>query len=68
MKPAPPRDQLVAGPEIEVVGIAQKDGDPAMVEVVRTQGLDARLGPHGHEDGGRESPVGRDDFTQARAA
>ena len=47
---------------------AQKDGYVAMVEIVRTQGLDARLGPHGHEDGGRKNPVGCGDFTQARAA
>ena len=43
-------DQLVAGPQGEVIGVAEDDAAPASRELLGRQPLDGGLGADGHED------------------
>ena len=52
-------DGLVAGAEVEVVGVAEEDLARIRVEVPRVQRLHGRLGPHGHEYGCLHGAVDR---------
>jgi len=45
-------DDLVSGPQVEVIGVAQDQRAAFLVQVSRVQGLDRGLRPAGHEDGG----------------
>src|SRR5215210_3656617 len=41
--------EVSAGPQVEVVGVAEHDAGPYGVQLPRRQPLDRTLGPHGHE-------------------
>ena len=49
MQAAPPRDQLVAGPEEQVIGVAEDDLGAAVGDVAVQGGLDRSLRADGHE-------------------
>ncbi len=51
-------DALVAGAQVEVVGIGQDESRPKAFELLRSQRLDRRLSPHRSEDGRGDGPVG----------
>jgi len=51
-------DQLVARTQVEVVGVAEDDLGPRLLEPRRGHGLDGSLRPHGHEDGRAHLAVG----------
>jgi hypothetical protein len=50
VQPAERPDDLVARAEIQVIGVAQNQLAPLLVQVSRVQGLDRGLRPAGHED------------------
>ena len=52
-------DQLVSGPQHQVVGVAEEDLRPERAEVVLADGLHRGLGAHGHEDRGLHRAVRR---------
>ena len=56
---AVPGHQLVAGPQIKVIGIAQNDGRADGRQIVGRNGLDRAHRAHGHEDGRGDDAVGR---------
>ena len=62
----PPRllHQLVAGSEVQVVGVGQEDGRPCLLHVPGRHGLHRGLGTHGHVYGGVDVPVGGVEATQ----
>src|SRR5258705_7262436 len=60
-----PGDQLVAGTQIQVIGVAEDHLRACLLEVTVAHGLDASLRAHGHERGGLDDPVGRAKFAEA---
>ena len=52
-------DEFVAGPQGEVVGVAEEDLRPGVLDHPRGQPLDRGLGADGHEDGRLDRPVRR---------
>ena len=68
MQPAPARDQLVARPEIEVIGVAQNNGGPGLFEVTDRERFHDALRPHGHERGGVDIAMRRPDDAPSGAA
>ena len=63
------RDALVAGAQVEVVGVAEDQVGAEGEQVLLAQGLHRGLGAHGHEDRGLDDAVGRvqEAGTRARA-
>ena len=57
VQPAGALDKLVAGPEVEVVGVAEYDPISHIAQFFLAHGLDRALGAHGHEDGGLDGTV-----------
>jgi hypothetical protein len=51
-------DELVTGPEVQVVRVAQEDLGAKRGHLVRVERLDRRLRPDGHEDGRLDVAVG----------
>jgi hypothetical protein len=51
VQPAELADQPVAGPEVQVVGVAEQDLRAEVAHLVGVQRLDGRLRAHRHEDG-----------------
>jgi hypothetical protein len=55
-------DQLVAGTEVQVVGVAEQDVRPEVAQLVGVKGLHGALRSDGHERGRRHLAVrGRQD-------
>ena len=48
---APPGDQLVAGPQHQVIGVAENDARADLLKVLRSQGFNRALGADRHEHG-----------------
>ncbi len=65
VQPAEPRDALGAGPQHEVVRVAEDDAGSGGRHLAGRQRLDAALGADGHEGGSLDVAVGR---RQERAA
>ena len=59
VQPAKTLDQLVARPQIEMIGVGQHQLRAAFMEVARLQGLDVGLGAHGGKGRHRDGAVGR---------
>jgi len=59
-------DQLVARPEVEVVGVAEHDPGAERVHLVRVEGLDRRLGADRHEGGRLDLAVRSPEHPSAR--
>ena len=59
VQPAEVADQLVARPEVQVVGVAEQDLRAEVAHLVRVQRLHGPLRPDGHEDGRLDLPVRR---------
>ena len=66
MEPAELGDQLVAGPEEEVVGVAENDVRADRPHLVGVERLDRRLRPDRHEGRGRNVAVRRAEDAGAR--
>ena len=66
MEAAPPRDQLVPGPQIEVVRVAENDLGPHVFQVLGRERLDGPLGANGHERRGLDDAVRRREMAAAR--
>ena len=49
MEAAEPRDPLMAGSQVEVVGVRQDDRGACVAQVVGVERLDGCVGPHRHE-------------------
>ena len=52
-------DEILAGTQVQVVGIGKNDLRVAVLQLVGGHGFHAGLGAHGHEDGGLDHAVGR---------
>ena len=57
MQAAEAADQLMAGPDVEMVGVAEDDLGAQLLEVFRGHALDRGLGAHRHEDRGLHRAV-----------
>ena len=64
--PAQPADRLLAGPEPEVVGVAEDDLEPETLELLRRHPLHGGGRPDRHEGGGLDRPVRRRDAAASR--
>ena len=68
VQPSAARDQLVAGPQIEVVRIAEKDLGAERFEIAVRDRFDRALGANGHERRRLHVAVRRRHHAAARAA
>ena len=69
MEAAEGTDELVAGAQIEVVGVGEEDGDAKVVgEIALRESFDGGLGADGHEDGGFDGSVRRVEQSGAGAS
>ena len=59
MQAAAPRHEFVAGPQVQVIGVAEDDFRAYGVEIVGSDGLHAANRADGHEDGRVYRAVGR---------
>jgi hypothetical protein len=59
-------DPLVAGAQVQVVGVAEDAAVPHLPQLVRPDPLDRRRRPHGHERGRRERTAFRGNDPRAR--
>ena len=59
MEPAEALDELVAGAQVEVVGVAEDELRADVLKDGLGDGLDGALGADGHEDGGIYGAVGQ---------
>src|SRR5687768_2107585 len=57
VKAAAPSDQLVAGTQHQVIGVAENDARTDLLKVLSSQGFYRALGAHRHEDRRLERPV-----------
>ena len=62
------RDQLVAGPQEEVIGVAENDLGTAVDEVAVERGFHRPLRANGHERRGLNDSVRRLELAQSRRA
>ena len=58
VQPAKRFDDLAAGPQVQVIGIAENDLGAGLEEILRRQGLDRPQGSHRHEHGGFDFTMG----------
>jgi len=65
---ASPRNQLVAGSQIQVIGIAEDDLGPDIFEMLSREGLDHALRADGHEGRGLNDTASGGDVAAARRA
>src|SRR5262245_8158401 len=65
---APPRDQLVAGPQIEVIGVAEDELGARLLQIALTHRLDASLCADRHERGCLRDAMWRAELAQTRGA
>ena len=68
MQPAAPRDQIVAGPQIQVVGVAQQDLGAERFEIACVTPFTAPCVPTGMNAGVSHVAVRRRHHAAARAA
>ena len=68
VQPAQLRDALGAGPQHEMVGIAQHDVRAQRPHLFGIHGLHGRRRAHGHEGGGADLAAGHGDHARARRA
>ncbi len=68
VQPAKALNQLVARPQIEMIGVGQHQLCAAFMEVARLQGLDVGLGAHRGKGRHRNGAVGRVKGAQPRQA
>ena len=68
VQPAAPRDQVVAGPQIQMVGVAQENLGAQVFEIAVGHALDGALRAHGHEGRRFDRPVRRGHHAAARGA
>jgi hypothetical protein len=61
-------DALVAGAQVEVIGVAEDDLGAELDEVAVQRALHGALRPHGHEGRRRHGAVRGDEFAEARGA
>src|SRR5581483_3102541 len=54
---AAPRDEIVAGPQVEMVRVAEQDVRADILEIAMGDRLDGALGTHGHERRRRDLAV-----------
>ena len=59
VEPAGAGDELVARPQVEVVGVGEDDSGVELEEVLLVEGFYRRPGAHGHEDRGFNGAVRR---------
>ena len=59
MEPAELLDQLLAGPEMKVVGVREDHGCAGLAHLLRMKRLHGRFRPDRHEGGRRNVAVGR---------
>ena len=59
-------DDVLAGAEVQVVGVAEDDLRPDRPHLVRVECLDRRLGSNGHEGRSGDRPVSRRQNSGAR--
>ena len=59
MQAAAPRHEFVAGPQVQMIGVAEDDFRAYGVEIVGSDGLHAANRADGHEDGRVYRAVGR---------
>ena len=67
-RPPRRRDQLVAGPQMQVIGVAEDDAGADFVEVARRHRLHRALRADRHEDRRLDRPVRGDELSAARGA
>jgi hypothetical protein len=65
MQAAELRDQLVAGPKVQVVGVAEQDRRAELSHLVGIERLHGRLRPDRHERRRRDGAVGRSQLARA---
>ena len=68
MEPAAPRDQLVAGPQKQVIGVAEDDLGAGIAQVAMKRGLDRALRADRHERRRLHHAVRRVELAAARRA
>ena len=66
MEPAEVADQLVAGPEMQVVRVTEQNLGAEAAHLERVERLDGSFRPDGHEDGSPHVPVPRSQHTGPR--
>src|SRR5262245_54728188 len=67
MQPAGLGDNVQAGPDIEMISVAEDDLRAHLLQFAWIEGLDAALGSHRHEDGRVDHPARRGQPAQSRA-
>ena len=65
VQPAELLDQVLAGTEVEVVGVRKDHGRAGLAYLLRVERLHGRLRPDRHEGGGRDVAVGGVDGSDA---
>ena len=60
-------DKILAGPEMQVIGVGENDFGVGVLQLIAGERLDAGLGAHGHEHRGLDNAVRRVQPTAARA-
>jgi hypothetical protein len=68
VQPAELRDEVLARPEMQVVGVAEDDARAERAQLVRVDGLHRPLRPDRHERGRRDVAVRRVEDAGARGA
>lgn len=61
-------DHVIAGAQIQMIGIAQDDFCSKVFEILGAERFDGALGANRHENGSGHDPMGGADFTSAGLA